>query len=85
MSSLFSKFGIFAKMQYEMQLRGIFWTWYRNKNCTLWILDSIYMVWSMIAITNILYKFSNLKLKIILKFNYEQDIDDLQMIFVLKG
>ena len=39
----------------------------------------------MIAITNILYKFWNLILKFIFKFIYEQDIDNLDMTFVVMG
>ena len=52
----------FAKMDYKMQPRGIFWTWCMNKICKLWVFDSIHMVRFAIAITNIFVW--NLKLQI---------------------
>ena len=50
-------------MHYKMQLRGVLWTRCMNKSCTLWILDSIPIVRSVIAITNIFVWIVKLKIQ----------------------
>jgi len=53
MPKAFPTFVTFAKMYYKMRLKVTFWTWYMNKSCTLWILDSLHRVRSMIAMNNV--------------------------------
>ena len=51
-----SGLGSSLKMYYKMQHEYLELEWCINKSYTFWILDSINMVRSIIAITNIFYK-----------------------------
>ena len=81
MPTTLSKLGSSAKMHYKMQRSMIFRNWCMNQSCTLWILDSINTVKSMIALTNIFVQILKLEIQnyfiIPLRTRYWQYADEI--------